>query len=279
MNSLRTSCKLCSQRPEPTLVCCSVLCRSFGWPAWHTGCLAEGVSRNAFTIPKQRRSTNNSPRGFTLIEVLATVMIISILSALALPALRDGMKDRRTWQTAQEVARIYREARLRAVGRGSAVLVRYRQVDNSFTIREAVLGPSPGGASAPCNRLPATSCLQANWASTANASTTLGSQALHSFTYEENPASTGLHVALEVPNGSATKSVSDFSVCFTPLGRAYTAEGGDLTATTASVMTFAPTFRVYRTTPGTTNLIGLERRVVLLPNGQARLHTAKGSTP
>lgn len=218
-------------------------------------------------------------RGFTLIEVLATVLIISIMSALAAPALRNGLKDRRTWQTAQEVARIFREARLRAIGRGSAVLVRYRQADNSFTVREAILGLNPSGASVPCNRLPATSCLQADWAVTANAEKVLGSQPLHAFKYEETPATSGLHVVLEVPNGSALKSVSDFSVCFTPLGRAYTAEGADLAVANASVMTFAPTFRIYRTEPGSSEQIGLERRVVLLPNGQTRLHTAKGSVP
>lgn len=226
------------------------------------------------------RSRRTSTRGFTLVEVLATVLIISIMSALAVPALRDGLKDRRTWQTAQEVARIYREARLRAIGRGSAVLVRYRQADNSFTVREAILGPSPiSSASVPCNRLPATSCLQADWAVTANVAKALGSQPLHAFTYEETPASSGLHVLLEVPNGSALKAVSDFSVCFTPLGRAYATEGADLTAANANVMAFAPTFRVYRTGAGASNRIGLERRVVLLPNGQTRLHTAKGSAP
>jgi hypothetical protein len=119
----------------------------------------------------------------------------------------------------------------------------------------------------------------ATWAPSSNVNTTLGSQALHAFSWESSPANTGLHVSLDLPDGTATKSVSDFSVCFTPLGRAYAAQGVDLTAASAALMTFAPTFRVYRTNPGKTERIGLERRVVLLPNGQARLHTAKGSVP
>jgi prepilin-type N-terminal cleavage/methylation domain-containing protein len=64
-------------------------------------------------------------RGFTLLEVVTTVIIVGILTAAALPGFAERMRDRRTNQAAQEIALMYRTARARAMGRGAAQLVRF----------------------------------------------------------------------------------------------------------------------------------------------------------
>ena len=212
--------------------------------------------------------------GFTLVEIMITVVIITVMSAIALPVLSNGMKDRRTRQTAEEIARVFRQARLRAIGRGSAVVVQYLDSTHSFVVREAVMGPPPNPL-ATCNRLPATSCIGAQWASTST--TTFGSEILETYRFEETPEVTGIKVFLGLP-ATPTTQVDQFSVCFTPLGRTY-AKAGAPVFFSADVMTFAPMFRVWRTAPGNTIRVGLERRVTLLPNGQTRLQTATGTPP
>jgi type IV fimbrial biogenesis protein FimT len=199
---------------------------------------------------------------------MVTVVIITIMAAIALPALRKGMRDRRTRLAAEEVARVYRDARLRAMGRGSAVLVRYNAATGTFTIREAVSGQIPNTPSA-CSTLPASSCQLANFAAEAN--TLRGSQLVETVALDESTEKTGLKVKVELPS-SGTSAVSELSVCFTPLGRSFASTTWPPAFST--VMNQVPIIRVYRTELGQTAAIGLERRIVLLPNGQARLQTA-----
>jgi type II secretion system protein H len=238
------------------------------WARWYGICLGPHVP---ICASRDRiRQTRFSSAGFTLVELLVTVVIITIFATLALPAFRDGMRDRRARQAAEEVARVFRDARLRAMGRGSAVLVRYVESTHSFQVREAIAGPSPSGLNT-CRRLPATSCLQADWVGT-NA-TGISSQQIDS--YDASDVS-DIKMRLEVPIPAEGTAVDNFSVCFTPLGRAFAALGSSAWPPVfvgSSPMNYSPRFRVYRA-DSSGNRISLERRVVLLPNGQARLQTA-----
>ena len=200
---------------------------------------------------------------------MVTVVLIGLLSSIALPTLSKGMKDRRTRLTAEEIARVFREARLLAIGRGSAVLVHYVDATRTFQIREAVIGPPPNPL-ATCNRLPATSCIQAQWLN--DETTAFGSQTIETYRYDQTTEETGIKVFLGLPAAPDTQ-ITEFSVCFTPQGRSYV-NAGPPTFTSNSVMTYAPMFRVWRTNPGDTKRPSLERRVTLLPNGQTRLHSA-----
>src|SRR5688572_14870591 len=63
-------------------------------------------------------------RGFTLIELCAVVLIITVFAAVAIPTAVSQLRDRRMQEAARRIGMVYRQARLRALGRGSAVLVR-----------------------------------------------------------------------------------------------------------------------------------------------------------
>ena len=203
-------------------------------------------------------------------EVMVTVVIIAVFAAIALPSLRKGMRDRRTRLAAEDVARVYRDARLRAMGRGSAVMVHYDATAKTFEIREAVAGHLDT-APATCARLPSSSCQLANFAGTSDV--LRGSQSIETLALDLATETTGLKSELTLP---IEGSPSHFSVCFTPLGRAYSSNVWP--PTFSGLMTEVPLIRVYRTELGTTQTVGLERRVVVLPNGQARLQTATGGT-
>lgn len=206
--------------------------------------------------------------GFSLVEVMVTVVIITIIAAIALPTLRKGMRDRRTRQMAEEVARVFRDARLRAMARGSAVMVHYNKNTKSFDVREAVTGRL-ASQPATCARLPASSCQLANFTATGTPNVLRGSQPIENLTVDTVSETTGLKLKLELP---VEGSPDDFSVCFTPLGRAYSSVTWPPNFST--LLSEVPLIRVYRTEPGDTAQVGLERRVVVLPNGQARLQTA-----
>ena len=205
-------------------------------------------------------------RGFTLIELMVVVVIITGLASLAVPSILRQMRDRRTRQAAEEIAMLYRQARLRALGRGAAVLVQYRKA-TGFQLREAVLG----GAST-CATLPTTNCATTNWGQ--GPTVAGGDQLISSF-----DPTTGVYDGVTAqayasdPNkggGSATYKSSDnadaLDICFTPMGRTLFRI---LAAGQLLPMTGIPVISVSRASGGLTRL------VVVPPNGMARTDVAQ----
>jgi prepilin-type N-terminal cleavage/methylation domain-containing protein len=208
---------------------------------------------------------NSTQRGFSLIELIVVVVIISVLAALAIPSITSRMRDRRTQQAAQEIVNLYRTARMRAMGRGSAVLVRFDTTAPAgrFQVLEAVRGatPDPSGAATTdpaCQRLPVSSCLLTNW--TAGAS---NNQLIGSF----DPAARGdfAGVSVQMAGPGAAGAVSELDVCFTPLGRTFVRSG------------IRSPFAALQGVPvaSVTRGVGLTRQVMILPNGHARLGVAE----
>ncbi len=186
--------------------------------------------------------------GFTLIELMVVVVIIAILAAISVPMFVARMRERRSQQAAMQLAGIYREARMRALGRGAAILVKYK--DATWSVLEGVEGAQASIArttSANCQSLPTTGCLTNGWTSATSRNIT---------TFD--PSGLGESLTAKVKFGGSDQTKLD--VCFSPLGRAFVRTDG-----TWSTLTSVITVDVQRGTEG------LQRTVVVLPNGTARL--------
>ncbi len=223
--------------------------------------------------PARRRA---GQRGFSLIELVVVVIIIAVLAVLAVPAITQRMRDRRVYQAAQEVVSIYRGARMRAMGRGAAVLVRYDATKNaagSLIVQEAVRGTA--STTDECRRLPTSSCVLPTW--TTPAGTDKGQFTDNVLVSRFDPWNRSEYADVEIDmNGAPGDSsngnaVSQMDVCFTPLGRAFVrySQSG-----TWVPLAGVPSAKIWRKDAnGDAN--GLTRTVMVMPNGAARFGVAQ----
>ena len=75
-------------------------------------------------------------RGFTLVELMAVVLIVSITAALATPSVLNLLRERRVQGDAYALMSALQGAKSRAIGRGGAVRVEY---DGTQTIGAGLL--------------------------------------------------------------------------------------------------------------------------------------------
>lgn len=194
---------------------------------------------------------------------MVVVVIITVMATLAIPLVTEQLRDRRTQEAAERVAGIYRDARMRAMGRGSAVLVRFSPgTRGRFDVYEAQRGTtdSPTGSSDPaCAALPVSSCLNTDW----NAAAGTSYRSLSFLDLATRNEYDRVKIGMKDQGGGA---VSTLDVCFTPMGRTYYRTN---TATTLTQLTNVHSAEVYRTDG--TDRIGRTRNVLVLPNGVARL--------
>jgi type IV fimbrial biogenesis protein FimT len=184
-------------------------------------------------------------------ELIAVVLIITVFAALAIPTAVIQLRDRRVQEAARRIGIVYREARMRALGRGSAVLVRF--AGGNMTVHEARLG-TPIGGNTGCADLPMSSCLNTNWENA------LSAPIVDGFTVPTTGELSDLTVTL---SSSASPAVlSSLDICFTPMGRAFSRL---LPTSALTPLGEAYVARLSRT--GRTRT----RQVVLMPNGTARM--------
>lgn len=194
-----------------------------------------------------------------MMELLAVVALITVLAAGASPSLIQLTRERRVDFAAASVADLYRTARARAMGRGSATLVRWDKnvteptsaiTPGHFTLREAVLGNGSADTT-----LPAMSCFAADWS---NAGITSKFVAM----FDERPKRFSPAQATFVDADGTEQAVTE--VCFTPRGRTFyrASSAGTFTALNGVVRA-----KMKNTTSGSW------RQVVIPPSGAARVVT------
>jgi type II secretion system protein H len=76
-----------------------------------------------------RSSASRRNQGFTLVELMAVVVIIALMTGLAAPSMMGAMADARAQDLAGRIVNLYNGARARAQ-RGRAQLVRFTAADN-----------------------------------------------------------------------------------------------------------------------------------------------------
>jgi prepilin-type N-terminal cleavage/methylation domain-containing protein len=84
------------------------------------------VIRVILAPPKSRPARRPlAARGFSLVEIMAVVAIISVLVVGASPSFLKLMRDRRVNRAAMHIVDFYRTGRTRAMGRGQPMLVHW----------------------------------------------------------------------------------------------------------------------------------------------------------
>jgi len=205
------------------------------------------------------------------VELVAVVIIIAIFAALAIPQATHQLRDRRTRETAERVALVYQQARFRAMGHGSAVLVRFTAgtaSQASYETREAMIGNA--APLAQCQALPTSSC-NVDWNNPAN------NQFRTIETWDLGTddgiaqSQVGYPVVAHLYPAVSSSPTAPMDLCFKPTGHTMVRF-----ATNAAFvpLTSVPDFHVFRsvgTTESDSAQVGLVRHVLLPPLGAARL--------
>ena len=187
-------------------------------------------------------------RGFTLVELLAAIVIIGLLATLATPSFIAMMRDRRVATAGVIVADLYREARTRSLARGNAVIVRWTPAaggKGTLEMRETIILPGGVGVVRSCNN--------ADWSVLSADTRAVRTVSFIGTTYELVDMKLVTEAGVDATFGET---------CFAPDGRTYVR----YIANDA----FAPLVGVPRYNIDNKNT-GFKRQVFLPPNGVARM--------
>jgi prepilin-type N-terminal cleavage/methylation domain-containing protein len=205
------------------------------------------------------RSRMQGTRGFTLIEIMVVIVIITLLAAIALPSISSRLRNERAHAVTEAVATLFRGARLHALGRGAATAVRYDT--GRMLVLEAISGPGCNTAAVPgCNTIPISSCtdIVGRFA----AGSLIAQQVGELPDTTEGGTLTSAFLLAGVNAGNAV------DICFSPMGRAFIRAGASSAALDS--VPFQPMTTSGRIRVQVVGGAGGARSAVLAPNGAAR---------
>jgi len=194
-------------------------------------------------------------------ELMVVVMIIGVLAALAIPSLSLASYERDTYNDAGSLMQLFREARARAVGRGSATLVSMTASAadrGTFMLYEAVAA-NPNGVAG--TQVPVASCKYPTTWALANMSPIDG--------VNLNGAIEQLAGITAQPNAYSPTQTAFAAgcICYTPLGRSYVSLGSATAPSFGGLLATLNPISIDVTHANAATI----RTIVLPPNGMARV--------
>jgi prepilin-type N-terminal cleavage/methylation domain-containing protein len=226
-------------------------------------------------------------RGFTLVELMVVVILVGLLAVMAIPQMTYANVEKRAYNDAITVSELFREARTRAMGHGSAELIQMTSnngVDRgTFILWEAqsVLapGPPPGGGVLPIGS-PMSMCgWPTIWPPTGTACNGGAGQSAACIDGVNLNGSIegidGIQTTITGYNaGGAPVPLGAASICFTPLGRTYWFAGAGVPAfISGNPMIGELQIALTHTYPGDASgtAVGITRTIVVPNSGATRI--------
>lgn len=194
---------------------------------------------------------------------MVVVVAVGILATLAIPSISFQLKSNRTHRAAQEVAMLYRQARVRAMGRGSAILFRYTKNDDGHglvELREALTPLAEDNCQAP-----RAGCQDSNWLDGGDDNRLISSFEVGQGLYEN------ISLQAQRGEGDSIEDLDHAEVCVTPLGRMFFRTAATARFTPLPIPNGPPLSIL----ADRTDNISFPRRVLLPTNGAASVVAAE----
>ncbi len=201
--------------------------------------------------------------------MMVVVCLIATLAALASPSIVSLVRDQRTVKEVSEMMNAFRSARVRAVGRGTAVRVQFKvnsglttaDTPAALTVDEAFALPAPNF------QVPNPQCKTTKWGDAAGATGT-GSNVIYYYSVKSDgaPATSWAFTYFDT-GAQAMKPLTVMpSVCFSANGRAFR----DITPAASPTWIPAETLEFQAQRIVSAAPIGLVRSFKLFGNGTVR---------